>query len=124
MKQALSTKSGGQDPPNPYGAPLDPTEDLRSSVPRPLSQAPPSQVLFKFLYLLDQSMLDIAEEAELAKHKANIVKEIRHNQQLEQEMNEMDIKIGEQGVYRSSVGSRGETPVSWDLRVNFLYSEL
>ena len=53
-------------------------------------------MLFKFLYLLDQSMLDIAEEAELAKHKANIVKEIRHNQQLEQEMNEMDIKIGEQ----------------------------
>lgn len=57
-------------------------------------EKPPVQVLFKFLYLLDQSMLDIAEEAELAKHKANIVKEIRHNQQLEQEMNEMDIKIG------------------------------
>ena len=60
------------------------------------------QVLFKFLYLLDQSMLDIAEEAELAKHKANIVKEIRHNQQLEQEMNEMDIKIGEQGILQTS----------------------
>ena len=53
-----------------------------------------SQVLYKFLYLLDQSAVDHAEEAELRKHKASIVKEIRHNQQLEKEINEMDIKIG------------------------------
>ena len=52
------------------------------------------QVLYKFLYLLDQSAVDHAEEAELRKHKASIVKEIRHNQQLEKEINEMDIKIG------------------------------
>ena len=52
------------------------------------------QVLFKFLYLLDQSSVDHAEEAELKRHKANIVKEIRHNQQLEKELDDMDIKIG------------------------------
>ncbi|XP_063679641.1 ras GTPase-activating-like protein IQGAP2 isoform X2 [Bolinopsis microptera] len=60
-----------------------------------LTQDKPSvQVLYKFLYLLDQSAVDHAEEAELRKHKASIVKEIRHNQQLEKEINEMDIKIG------------------------------
>jgi len=60
-----------------------------------LTQDKPSvQVLYKFLYLLDQSAIDHAEEAELRKHKASIVKEIRHNQQLEKEINEMDIKIG------------------------------
>ena len=42
--------------------------------------------------------MDHSEEAELKKCKSNIVKEIRQNQLLEKEMNEMDIKIGVCGV--------------------------
>lgn len=38
--------------------------------------------------------MDHSEEAELKRYKQNIVKEIRHNRQLEEELNEMDIKIG------------------------------
>ena len=69
---------------------------LQFLYPSPSSsiQVHPHQVLYKFLYLLEQSNVDHAEEAELKKYKANIVKEIRHNQQLEKELNEMDIKIG------------------------------
>ncbi|XP_036603003.1 ras GTPase-activating-like protein IQGAP2 [Trichosurus vulpecula] len=55
---------------------------------------PPLPVLCKFLYLLDQSDLDLQEELERARLREQVVTKIRANQQLEKDLNLMDIKIG------------------------------
>ncbi|CAB4017386.1 ras GTPase-activating IQGAP1, partial [Paramuricea clavata] len=58
------------------------------------SQDPPIKIVRKFLHLLDQSNVDFEEELELQKLKAQVVTEIRSNQQLEHDLQGMDIKIG------------------------------
>lgn len=48
----------------------------------------------KFAHLLNQSQEDFSAEAELLKLQEEVVRKIRSNQQLEQDLNLMDIKIG------------------------------
>ncbi|XP_062516827.1 ras GTPase-activating-like protein IQGAP2 isoform X2 [Corticium candelabrum] len=55
---------------------------------------PPVETVRRFLHLLEQSDIDFSEELELQKLKAQVVTEIRGNQQLESDLNVMDIKIG------------------------------
>ncbi|XP_006895969.1 PREDICTED: ras GTPase-activating-like protein IQGAP3 [Elephantulus edwardii] len=55
---------------------------------------PPLSVVRKFVHLLNQSQQDFLAEAELLKLQEEVVRKIRSNQQLEQDLNLMDIKIG------------------------------
>ena len=55
---------------------------------------PPASAVRKFLSLLEQSDLDFTEELECQRLKAQVVQQIRANQQLEQDLSVMDIKIG------------------------------
>ncbi|XP_044529655.1 ras GTPase-activating-like protein IQGAP3 [Gracilinanus agilis] len=55
---------------------------------------PPLAVVRRFAHLLDQRQQDFWEEAELLKLQEDVVRKIRSNQQLEQDLNLMDIKIG------------------------------
>ncbi|XP_045439224.1 ras GTPase-activating-like protein IQGAP3 isoform X2 [Pipistrellus kuhlii] len=55
---------------------------------------PPLSVVRRFVHLLNQSQQDFLAEAELLKLQEEVVRTIRSNQQLEQDLNLMDIKIG------------------------------
>ncbi|XP_048213463.1 ras GTPase-activating-like protein IQGAP3 isoform X1 [Perognathus longimembris pacificus] len=55
---------------------------------------PPLSVVRRFAHLLNQSQEDFSAEAELLKLQEEVVRKIRSNQQLEQDLNLMDIKIG------------------------------
>ncbi|MGH0177013.1 UNVERIFIED_CONTAM: hypothetical protein FKN15_074157 [Acipenser sinensis] len=55
---------------------------------------PPMAVVRKFVHLLDQSDQDFQEELELMRLREEVVTQIRSNQQLENDLNLMDIKIG------------------------------
>ncbi|XP_049619468.1 ras GTPase-activating-like protein IQGAP2 [Syngnathus scovelli] len=55
---------------------------------------PPLSVVRKFVHLLEQSALDLQEEQEVTRLKEEVVTRIRSNQQMEQDLNLMDIKIG------------------------------
>lgn len=55
---------------------------------------PPLCVVRKFAHLLNQSQEDFSAEAELLRLQEEVVRKIRSNQQLEQDLNLMDIKIG------------------------------
>ncbi|XP_056402136.1 ras GTPase-activating-like protein IQGAP3 [Hyla sarda] len=55
---------------------------------------PPLSTLRKFAHLLEQSERDFWEEREVMKLREEVVKKIRSNQQLENDLNTMDIKIG------------------------------
>jgi Ras GTPase-activating-like protein IQGAP1 len=55
---------------------------------------PPASSVRRFLALLEQSDIDFSEELECQRLKAQVVQEIRSNQQLEQDVLIMDIKIG------------------------------
>nr|XP_037286231.1 ras GTPase-activating-like protein IQGAP1 [Rhipicephalus microplus] len=57
-------------------------------------QAPTVPVLQRFLHMLDISEHDLSEEMELQKLKEKVVATIRHNQGLEKEVFQMDIRIG------------------------------
>ncbi|XP_015773072.1 PREDICTED: ras GTPase-activating-like protein IQGAP1, partial [Acropora digitifera] len=57
-------------------------------------QDPPCKTVRKFLHLLEHSDADFEEELDLQKLRAQVVTEIRSNQQLESDLNLMDIKIG------------------------------
>ena len=55
---------------------------------------PPMAVVRKFVHLLDQSDQDFQEELDLMRLREEVVTNIRSNQQLENDLNLMDIKIG------------------------------
>ncbi|XP_045673127.1 ras GTPase-activating-like protein IQGAP3 isoform X3 [Phyllostomus hastatus] len=55
---------------------------------------PPLSVVCRFVHLLNQSQQDFLAEAELLKLQEEVVRKIRSNQQLEQDLNLLDIKIG------------------------------
>ncbi|XP_078527152.1 ras GTPase-activating-like protein IQGAP3 isoform X1 [Lissotriton helveticus] len=55
---------------------------------------PPLSALRKFAHLLEQNEHDFWEELEVMKLREEVVKKIRSNQQLENNLNIMDIKIG------------------------------
>ncbi|XP_072038418.1 ras GTPase-activating-like protein IQGAP1 isoform X2 [Amphiura filiformis] len=55
---------------------------------------PPVVVVSKFVHLLEQGEQDLKEELELQGLRGRVVKQIRTNQQLENDLNLMDIKIG------------------------------
>lgn len=55
---------------------------------------PPLNVVQRFVHLLDASDVDYSEEIELQKLRKQVVTEIRSNQQLENDLDQMDIKIG------------------------------
>ncbi|KAF7687951.1 ras GTPase-activating-like protein IQGAP1 [Silurus meridionalis] len=55
---------------------------------------PPMAVVRKFVHLLDHSDQDFQEELELMRLKEEVITNIRSNQQLENDLNLMDIKIG------------------------------
>ncbi|KAG8519948.1 Ras GTPase-activating-like protein IQGAP3 [Galemys pyrenaicus] len=55
---------------------------------------PPLSVVRRFAHLLHRSQQDFLAEAELLKLQEEVVRKIRSNQQLEQDLNLMDIKIG------------------------------
>ncbi|ELW59861.1 Ras GTPase-activating-like protein IQGAP3 [Tupaia chinensis] len=55
---------------------------------------PPLSVVRRFAHLLNQSQEDFMAEAELLRLQEEVVRKIRSNQQLEQDLNLMDIKIG------------------------------
>ncbi|XP_058972434.2 ras GTPase-activating-like protein IQGAP1 [Pocillopora verrucosa] len=57
-------------------------------------QDPPVKTVRKFLHLLEHSDADFEEELDLQKLRAQVVTEIRSNQQLENDLSLMDIKIG------------------------------
>ncbi|PFX34390.1 Ras GTPase-activating-like protein IQGAP1 [Stylophora pistillata] len=57
-------------------------------------QDPPVKTVRKFLHLLENSDADFEEELNLQKLRAQVVTEIRSNQQLENDLGLMDIKIG------------------------------
>uniref|UniRef100_UPI00358F684B ras GTPase-activating-like protein IQGAP1 isoform X2 n=1 Tax=Myxine glutinosa TaxID=7769 RepID=UPI00358F684B len=63
---------------------------------RTLIKAPdaPVSVLRKFVHLLEQSEGDLQEELEVLRLRQEVMSAIRSNQQLEQDLNTMDIKIG------------------------------
>ncbi|KAM5256188.1 ras GTPase-activating-like protein IQGAP3 [Ctenodactylus gundi] len=58
------------------------------------SAHPPLSVVRRFAHLLSQSPQDLAAEADLLKLQEDVVRKIRSNQQLEQDLNLMDLKIG------------------------------
>ncbi|XP_004714821.2 ras GTPase-activating-like protein IQGAP3 [Echinops telfairi] len=66
-------------------------DDYRTLVHAP---HPPLSVVRRFAHLLNQSQQDFSAEAELLKLQEEVVRKIRSNQQLEQDLNLMDIKIG------------------------------
>ncbi|XP_058516423.1 ras GTPase-activating-like protein IQGAP3 [Ochotona princeps] len=55
---------------------------------------PPLSVVRRFAHLLNQSQQDFLAEAELLKLQEEVVRKIRSNQQLEQDLNLLDLKIG------------------------------
>uniref|UniRef100_A0A6Q2YP45 IQ motif containing GTPase activating protein 1 n=1 Tax=Esox lucius TaxID=8010 RepID=A0A6Q2YP45_ESOLU len=55
---------------------------------------PPMAVVRKFVHLLDHSDQDFQEELDLMRLREEVVTNIRSNQQLENDLNLMDIKIG------------------------------
>lgn len=55
---------------------------------------PPLSILRRFAHLLEQSQRDYQEERELQALQEKLVRGIRSNQQLENDLNLMDIKIG------------------------------
>lgn len=58
------------------------------------SDTPPLAVVRKFIHLLDLGDGDIREEAELLRLREEVVRSIRFNRQLEDDLNLMDLKIG------------------------------
>ncbi|XP_071965733.1 ras GTPase-activating-like protein IQGAP1 isoform X2 [Antedon mediterranea] len=58
------------------------------------SNNPPLKVVRKYMHLLDRNEMDLSEELELHGLKAKVVKQIRSNVQLENDLSAMDIKIG------------------------------
>lgn len=58
------------------------------------SDTPPLSVVRKFIHLLDLGDGDIREEAELLRLREEVVRSIRSNRQLEEDLNLMDLKIG------------------------------
>ncbi|KAK1891744.1 Ras GTPase-activating-like protein IQGAP1, partial [Dissostichus eleginoides] len=58
------------------------------------AEDPPMAVVRKFVHLLDHSDQDFQEELELMHLREEVVTNIRSNQQLENDLNLMDIKIG------------------------------
>lgn len=58
------------------------------------SDTPPLWVVRKFIHLLDLGDGDIREEAELLRLREEVVRSIRFNRQLEEDLNLMDLKIG------------------------------
>ncbi|XP_053573714.1 ras GTPase-activating-like protein IQGAP1 [Bombina bombina] len=58
------------------------------------AENPPMAVVRKFVHLLDQSDQDFQEELEVMKLREEVVTLLRANQQLENDLNLMDIKIG------------------------------
>ncbi|XP_039629322.1 ras GTPase-activating-like protein IQGAP1 [Polypterus senegalus] len=58
------------------------------------AENPPMVVVRKFVHLLDQSDQDFQEELEVMRLREEVVTNIRSNQQLENDLNLMDIKIG------------------------------
>ncbi|XP_029430405.1 ras GTPase-activating-like protein IQGAP1 [Rhinatrema bivittatum] len=58
------------------------------------AENPPMAVVRKFVHLLDQSDQDFQEELEVMKLREEVVTLLRSNQQLENDLNLMDIKIG------------------------------
>ncbi|XP_019518032.1 PREDICTED: ras GTPase-activating-like protein IQGAP3 [Hipposideros armiger] len=66
-------------------------DDYRTLVHAP---HPPLSVVRRFVHLLNQSQRDFLAEAELLRLQEEVVRKIRSNQQLEQDLNLMDIKIG------------------------------
>ncbi|XP_041645206.1 ras GTPase-activating-like protein IQGAP1 isoform X2 [Cheilinus undulatus] len=58
------------------------------------AEDPPMAVVRKFVHLLDHSDQDFQEELELMRLREEVVTKIRSNQQLENDLNLMDIKIG------------------------------
>lgn len=55
---------------------------------------PPLPVVQRFVHLLDFSDVDYAEEIELQKIRQKVVSEIKSTKQLEDDLDQMDIKIG------------------------------
>lgn len=55
---------------------------------------PPMAVVRKFVHLLDHSDQDFQEELDLMRLREEVITNIRSNQQLENDLNLMDIKIG------------------------------
>ncbi|XP_008049212.1 ras GTPase-activating-like protein IQGAP3 [Carlito syrichta] len=55
---------------------------------------PPFSVVRRFAHLLNRSQQDFLAEAELLRLQEEVVRKIRSNQRLEQDLNTMDIKIG------------------------------
>ncbi|XP_070541740.1 ras GTPase-activating-like protein IQGAP1 isoform X2 [Ptychodera flava] len=58
------------------------------------SDSPSVSVVRKFVHLLDSNDVDLQEELDLQKLRAQVVTDIRSNQTLEHDLNTMDIKIG------------------------------
>uniref|UniRef100_A0A3B3T8H4 IQ motif containing GTPase activating protein 1 n=1 Tax=Paramormyrops kingsleyae TaxID=1676925 RepID=A0A3B3T8H4_9TELE len=58
------------------------------------AENPPMAVVRKFVHLLDHSDQDFQEELDLMRMREEVITNIRSNQQLENDLNLMDIKIG------------------------------
>lgn len=80
-------------------------------------QQPPASAVRKFLSLLEQKDVDFTEELECQRLKSLVVSSIRSNQQLEQDLNVMDIKIGLLVKNRISLQVNREYGSFWRERV-------
>uniref|UniRef100_A0A8D0A3G0 IQ motif containing GTPase activating protein 1 n=1 Tax=Sander lucioperca TaxID=283035 RepID=A0A8D0A3G0_SANLU len=70
------------------------TVNMSSLLPPVSADDPPMAVVRKFVHLLDHSDQDFQEELELMQLREEVITNIRSNQQLENDLNLMDIKIG------------------------------
>lgn len=68
--------------------------DSQNVLPPASAEDPPMGVVRKFVHLLDHSDQDFQEELELMQLREEVITNIRSNQQLENDLNLMDIKIG------------------------------
>lgn len=71
---------------------------------------PPLSVVCRFAHLLNQSQEDFLAEAELLKLQEEVVRKIRSNQQLQQDLDLMDLKIGLLVKNRITLQVRGRRP--------------
>lgn len=58
------------------------------------TKSPPLSIVQRFIHLLEQSQHDFWEESEVLRLQEEVVKRIRANRQLENDLDLMDIKIG------------------------------
>ena len=72
-----------------------------------------------FVHLLDKTTTDMSEEEEICKLKKDIIRKIRDNEELENGLSSMDVKIGLLIKNRISL-EEAELHLRWDFKNPYL----